>query len=204
MKAILSLILLSSVATANAYEIQMADEANYDLITTEGIKADLAFEAQPFGISQKNEELKVEHLEKQLALQKRTYEDKISYLQKELKKSQQLLVDKSIHQLRQEKMFAKNFAEESTYLKREIVAKNKTIMEFQRLVEKFKPGQDTRDLVVTNTELSTELRKAHDLIANMSIVNESKTEAIAKGVETSEKKTGRLPASAETTHEIKK
>lgn len=206
MKAILSLIMLSNLAVLNAREIQFAEETmpHDTTLLGEGIRADIAFDPQPFALSQKNDQLKVENLEKQLALQKRAYEDKIHYLQGELKKSQYLLVEKSVHQLKQEKMLTKNFAEETTFLKKELVVRNKKIMEFQRLVEKFKPGQDTRDLILTNSELSTELRKATDYIANIAIVDENKKEAIANAIKSGETKSSRLPASVETKNEVKK
>jgi hypothetical protein len=78
------------------------------------------------------------------------------------------------------------FAEESSYFKKELVAKTKTLMEYQRQLEKIKPSEDMKELIKVNTQMAVELRNSADslAIAQIQINNGAKTES-----------SGRKPAS---------
>ena len=134
-------------------------------------------------------DMKIMNLNKLLDQQQRLYEDKISYLEDELKKSKDRLIEKSINTDKMQAMSDKRFSEESTFLKRELVAKTKTLMEYQRQLEKIKPTEDMKNLIKINTELALEVRRSTDQLAIMQLKGD---EVVKPGQERS---SGRMPAS---------
>lgn len=120
-------------------------------------------------ITESEKDMKIANLNKLLDQQQRLYEEKISYLEDELKKSKERLVEKSINYDAKEELMEKKFAEESTFLKKELVAKTKTMMEYQRQLEKIKPSEEMKNLIQANAELAIQLRSTTDQIASMQI-----------------------------------
>jgi hypothetical protein len=110
-------------------------------------------------------DMKISYLNKLLEQQQKMYEDKIVYLEDELKKSKERLIDKSINQEKMQAYMQARFNEESSYFKRELVAKTKTLMEYQRQLEKIKPSEDMKELIKVNTQMALELRRSADQLA---------------------------------------
>jgi len=133
---------------------------------------------------------KIAYLNKLLEQQQKMYESKISYLEFELKKSKERLVEKSINNERTQDYLERKFAEEASNLKKELVAKTKTMLEYQRQLEKIKPDEEMKNLIKVNTELAIEVRKTTDQIALMQLKQEEE-----KGLQKSGTGGGRMPAS---------
>lgn len=139
-------------------------------------------------------DMKIQALNKLLDQQQHSYETKISYLEEELRKSKERLIEKSINHDKIQSMAEARFNEETTFLKREVIAKTKTMMEYQRQLEKFKPSENLKELIKINAELAVELRKSTDHLALIQL----KGNAIADrpdSVETKPAAQGRMPAS---------
>lgn len=117
----------------------------------------------------RDKDAKIVYLNKMLEQQQKLYEEKVSYLEYELKKSKERLVEKSINQEKTQDIMLTRFNEETAYLKRELVAKTKTMLEYQRQLEKIKPSEDMKNLIKVNTELALELRKSADQMAIMQL-----------------------------------
>lgn len=144
----------------------------------------------------KNEkDMKIQALNKLLDQQQHSYEAKISYLEDELKKAKDRLIEKSINHDKIQAMNEARFNEENNFLKREVVAKTKTMMEYQRQLEKIKPSEDLKELIKVNAELAVELRKSTDQMALIQL----KGNALADKptYETKAAGQGRMPASVE-------
>jgi len=133
---------------------------------------------------------KIQYLSKMLEQQQKMYESKISYLEFELKKSKDRLVEKSINNDRTQDYLEAKFAEEVSNLKKELVAKTKTNLEYQRQLEKIKPTEEMKNLIKVNTELAIEVRKSTDQIALMQLKHEEE-----KGINNFGTGGGRMPAS---------
>lgn len=118
-------------------------------------------------------EAKIAYLTKMLEQQQKLYEQKVSYLEYELKKSKERLVEKSLNNEKTQEYLENKFAEESAYLKRELVARTKTVMEYQRQLEKIKPSEDMKNLIKVNTELAIEVRKSTDQLALIQLKQEA-------------------------------
>ncbi len=142
-------------------------------------------------LTENEKDLKIVNLNKMIEQQQRMYEDKISYLEDELQKSKDRLVEKSINHDKAQDFLEKRFTEETGFLKKELVAKTKSMMEFQRQVEKIKPSEDMKNLIKVNTELALELRKSTDDAAFAKL----KGENFAKSIEKLPATGGRMPAS---------
>lgn len=138
--------------------------------------------------SECQKDAKIEYLTKMLDQQQKMYESKLSYLEFELKKSKERLVEKSINNERNVEFLESKFAEEAGNLKKELVAKTKTMLEYQRQLEKIKPSEEMKNLIKVNTELAIEVRKSTDQLALMHIKHEEEKGATSLGG-------GRMPAS---------
>lgn len=139
-------------------------------------------------------DMKIANLNKLLEQQQHSYDEKISYLQDELKKSKERLIEKSINTDKMQATVEKRFTEESAYLKKELVAKTKTLMEYQRQLEKVKPSDEMKNIIKVNTELAVELRKSNDQLA---LIQLKGYEGLAKQPDAPQVNKGRMPASVE-------
>lgn len=142
-------------------------------------------------VASNEKDMKIANLNKLLDQQQRLYEEKISYLQEELKKSKDRLVEKSINHEKMQAFQERQFNEESGFLKRELVAKTKTMMEYQRQLEKIKPSDEMKTLIKINTDLAVELRRSTDQVAFYQLKND----AIANKPLEVKKEGNRMPAS---------
>ena len=190
MKANLLLLALFSLTTTvsatQVLTVDSGDRINYTAYTNADGSANpfknSLITNQEVSLEQNDKDMKIGNLQKLLEQQQDMYDDKIAYLQDELKKSKERLIEKSINTEKLQANIEKRFNEESSYLKKELVAKTKTLMEYQRQLEKI------------NTELAIELRRSNDQLA---IVQLQAKEAVAvKEIPTQGSKT-RAPASVE-------
>lgn len=168
---LLALTVLTLAATAvSAKEMFFADPGKETFIKY--VNSDY----QPTKDSDKD--MKIVYLNKLLDQQQKMYDEKIVYLETELKKSKERLVEKSINQEKMQDYMEARFAEESSYFKKELVAKTKTLMEYQRQLEKIKPSEDMKELIKVNTLMAVELRSSADslAIAQIQINNGAKAE----------------------------
>lgn len=137
-------------------------------------------------------------LEDKLAQQKRFYENRIAYLQNELKKSQTKVIENAITYQKREQKLKNELKEETKIYNVELLAKNQQILEYKAMMDKVAPNKGLKNLITANTELTLQLRDAHEKMAGAKLldsVSKEKTEAIAtKTFETPSQK-GRLPAS---------
>ncbi len=138
-----------------------------------------------------NEQMKVSYLTKLLEHQQKSYEDKITFLETELRKTKDRLIEKSLAQEKIEDAMKERYGEEMMSLKKELAYKTKTMLEYQRQIEKLKPDEDMKKLIKLNTELAAELRKSEDQIAFIQL----KQVEMARGQEHKEATGGRVPAS---------
>lgn len=120
-------------------------------------------------ISENDKDMKIATLAKLLDQQQRLYDEKVNYLEYELQKAKERLVEKSINHDKMQAILDKRYLEESTFLKKELITKTKTLMEYQRQLEKIKPSEDMKNLIKVNTDLAVELRKSADQIALMQL-----------------------------------
>ncbi len=204
MKANLLLLTLFSL-TSTLYATQVlnvngGDRINYAAYT------DAEGSANPFKNSlitntnqevtpaQSDKDMKIANLQKLLEQQQVMYDDKIAYLQDELKKSKERLIEKSINTEKLQANIEKRANEETTYLKKELVAKTKTLMEYQRQLEKVKLPDEMKNMLKINTELAVELRRSNDQLA---IVQLQAKEAVAVKEAPSQESIKRAPASVE-------
>lgn len=204
MKAnLLVLTLLSLATTVSAKEALYVQDGHngYMAYATEdgspnpfknGIPANQAV-AAAMGESEKD--MKIANLNKLLEQQQHSYDEKISYLQDELKKSKERLIEKSINTDKIQANVEKRFAEQSLYLKKELVAKTKTLMEYQRQLEKIKLPEEMKNIIKVNTELAVELRKSNDALALFQL--NASNEAIANKAAPAQATGGRMPASVQ-------
>jgi hypothetical protein len=112
-----------------------------------------------------NLEVKNTYLSKTLLRQQIAYEGKITTLESELKKTKERLIEKSINHEAQLETLKKQYDNETLSLKRELASKTKTMLEFQRLVEKMNPSDELKKLIKLNTELASEVRSNEDRLA---------------------------------------
>lgn len=192
MKANLLILTLLTIATSVAAK---------DMLPTEDGGARVlayAYEKPDFkavaSITESEKDVKIATLNKLLDQQQRAYEDKVSYLEDELKKSKERLIEKSIITDKMAATIEKRFNEESAFLKRELVAKTKTLMEYQRQLEKIKPSEDLKNLIKINTELALENRRSTDQLA---LIQLRGNEGLAKQPDAKAVTGGRMPASVE-------
>lgn len=162
MKANLLALTLLSIATVSAHAGEkLFVEGGTNTFTSYAKTADAG------NFTESEKDMKIANLNKLLDQQQRLYEEKISYLEDELKKSKDRLVEKSINYDAKEDLMEKRYAEETAYLKKELVAKTKSMMEYQRQLEKVKPSDEVKKLMQANAELAVQLRSTTDQIANL-------------------------------------
>lgn len=137
-----------------------------------------------------NEEMKVTYLTKLLEHQQKAYEDKITFLETELRKTKDRLIEKSMNQEKIEEAMKEKYGAEVVALKKELAYTTKTMLEYQRQIEKNKPSEDIKKLIKINTDLAAELRKSEDQIAFIQLKQMEMARANGK----TEAK-GRVPAS---------
>ena len=181
------LTMLALTTTVSAKELFYTDSYKHNApVAVTAATAEPKFTGEVVADNEKD--MKIATLNKLLDQQQRLYEEKVSYLEFELKKSKERLVEKSINHDRMQAALDKRYMEESNFLKRELITKTKTLMEYQRQLEKVKPSEDMKNLIKVNTELALEVRRNSDqmALAQLRGVKEEKT---------SEAK--RMPASVE-------
>ncbi|MBC7538879.1 MAG: hypothetical protein H7281_08660 [Bacteriovorax sp.] len=116
-----------------------------------------------------SQDMKVTYLTKLLDQQQKSYDDKITFLETELRKTKDRLIEKSMNQEKIEEAMIVKYSAESVFLKRELAYKTKSLLEYQRQIEKMKPAEDLKNMIKLNTELASELRRTEDQIAIMQL-----------------------------------
>lgn len=137
-----------------------------------------------------NEQMKVTYLTNLLSHQQKSYEDKIAFLETELRKTKDRLIEKSLNQEKLEDTMKDKYGAEAMALRKELAYKTKTLLDYQRQLEKMKPADDMKNLIKLNTELAAELRKSEDQLAFIQLRNMELARAPQK-----ESTGGRVPAS---------
>lgn len=165
-----------------AYEVEFADQ---------GLFSSPNYEKIDEYIGQNEKDIKILNLTHLLERQEQTYQSKISYLERELKKSNERIVSLSINSERNNELAQKKYAEENNFLKKEIIAKTKSVMEFQRQLEKIQPGKDVQRQIIQETLLAVEMRRTADQLAINNLLDSKKPS------NTIEKTTKRMPASVD-------
>ena len=172
---LISLLFTSLPAVVSAREINPGEEDYYapmtDLITESNYSVDM----------------KVIYLTKLLDQQQKSYEVKMSFLENELRKTKDRLIEKSMNQEKIEEAMIEKYSAEAVFLKRELAYKTKSLLEYQRQIEKMKPSEDLKNMIKLNTELASELRKSEDHIAYIELKHVEATPGVHAG--------SRLPAS---------
>lgn len=108
------------------------------------------------------------YLTKTMAYQQRSYEQRIFFLENELQKTKQRLIEVSMNSEKTETFFRDQFDTQVAELKKEVAVKNRSILEYQRQLEKINPSEDFKNLVKLNTELASNLRKSENMLATYS------------------------------------
>ena len=172
---LISLLFTSMTAVVSAKEINPGEEDYYtptkDLISESNYSVDM----------------KVIYLTKLLDQQQKSYEVKMSFLENELRKTKDRLIEKSMNQEKIEEAMIEKYSAEAVFLKRELAYKTKSLLEYQRQIEKMKPNEDLKNMIKLNTELASELRKSEDQIAYIELKHVESTPGVHSG--------SRLPAS---------
>jgi len=150
---IVSAIFLSSFSTIMAKDLSPFED-NYIAKLNEDYKE-----------ANFNQEMKVNYLTKLLEHQRISYEEKIAYIETELHKTKERLIEKSMNQEKIEEALKEKYNSENIILKKELAYKTKSLLEYQRQIEKMKPSEDLKNIIKLNTELAAELRKSEDQIA---------------------------------------
>ena len=135
-----------------------------------------------------NNDMKVAYLTRLIEHQQKEYDNKVAYLETELRKTKDRLIEKSINQDKLEEAFEEKYGKEVVVLKRELAYKTKTMLEYQRQIEKMKPDEDLKKMIKLNTEMASELRRSEDQIAFMQLKK-------AEDMKGSHEGSTRLPAS---------
>jgi hypothetical protein len=185
MKVYYLTLLIFSLAfkTSLAFEVDQGESGLYTNVNYD--KLDTAIEKNV-------SDYKVTILNRQIEDQKNMYEHKIKYLETELKKSQERLISFSLNHEKAQSQLEKKLVEETSNLKRDIIAKTKSIMEYQRQLEKVKPSEDELNLIKVNTEIALALRKSTEQMALLKLRGPETMELLKEGHPESK---GRMPAS---------
>jgi hypothetical protein len=153
-----ALVLVTSIALSNFSLLMAKDLSPYE--DTYILNMNENYKKVAFG-----EEMKVNALTKILEHQQKSYEDKVTFLETELRKTKDRLIEKSINQEKIEEAMKAKYSAEAAMLKKELAYKIKSLLEYQRQIEKMKPSEDLQNMIKLNTQLSAELRKSEDQIA---------------------------------------
>lgn len=120
---------------------------------------------EEMNVAHYNQEMKVTYLTKLLETQQKSYDDKISFLETELRKTKDRLIEKSMNQDKLEEAMKEKYSAEAVGLKRELAYTTKSLLEYQRQIEKMKPTEDLKNMIKLNTQLASDLRRTEDQIA---------------------------------------
>ncbi len=183
MKTSLFLALTMMVAfEAKAYEVEFVEQGLYTTPDYEKIDG---------YIGQNEKDIKILNLTYLLERQEKMYHEKINYLERELKKSNDRIVQLSLNVDKNYELAQKKAAEETNYLKKDIVARTKTIMEYQRQLEKIQPGKDVQKQIIADTQLTVEMRRTADQLAINNLLEAKKLHP------SKEQEAKRIPASVD-------
>lgn len=177
MKTLVLMMIFS--LTAGARELIAFDDAYWGQVQ-EATKA-----------QQHHDELKAVYLTKTLETQKKMYEEKIAFLESELRKTRDRLLEKSLMQEKMAQAMEEKYSREARMYKQSLAHTTRTLMEYQRQMEKMKPSEDLKNVIRLNTQLASELRKSEDQIA---IIQLKGIEAMP-GIYNSKGSGARMPAS---------
>lgn len=190
--SLVTLLVLSNISLLQAREIQPLDEKMETPITNPFLQGRNIASAPPVVDMTVQVHTRIAQLERELEIQKVNYEKKIEYLQAELRKSQKNLVERSVNQMKKEKMIAEDHIQDKKEMTQKLAITNQKLQEYQNLLSAVKPNQDMKLLIESNTQLAAELRKATNQLAHPNLKKAGATEAIAiKDTNSS----GRFPAS---------
>lgn len=174
-------VLLITIMTSTMSSIIMAKEINPTEADYNTPMTDLISD------SHYSVDMKVMYLTRLLTQQQVTYEAKLAYLENELNKTKERLIQKSMNQEKVEERLIEKYSKETLVVKKELAYKTKSLLEYQRQIEKMKPNEDLKNMIKLNTELASELRKSEDQIAYMELKNAEIVPGVRSG--------SRLPAS---------
>lgn len=175
-----ALLVMTVIAASNFSTLMAKDLSPYEDTYIKNMNED--YKEASF-----NQEMKVSYLTKLLEHQQKSYEDKITYLETELRKTKDRLIEKSINQEKIEDAMKDKYAAEVMALKKELAYKTKSLLEYQRQVEKMKPSEDLKNVIKLNTEMASQLRRSEDQLAIFQLKQVEDMRGEHKG--------GRLPAS---------
>ncbi len=153
-----ALLVMTAIAASNFSTLMAKDLSPYEDTYIKNMNAD--YKEASF-----NQEMKLTYLTKLLEHQQKSYEDKITFLETELRKTKDRLIEKSINQEKIEDAMKDKYSVEVTALKKELAYKTKSLLEYQRQIEKMKPSEDLKNVIKLNTELASQLRKSEDQLA---------------------------------------
>lgn len=157
MKSTLFILSLLAVHSISAKEIRVFDDKFMKQVN-EDYKA----------VAVENENQLI-NLEKTIAYMQRNYEAKVNFLEVELTKTKDRLVEKSINEEKIQQSIRNDYEDQISSLRKELAMKNRSILELQRMVEKIKPNEDTKNLIKLNNELASELRKNEGQVAALQL-----------------------------------
>ena len=159
MKVILLITITLTINNSLMAKVIDWAEDGYESISTNVPVADTSF----------NQEMKVTYLTRLIDQQQKSYDEKITFLESELRKTKDRLIEKSMNQDKIEEAMIEKYSAEATFYKRELAYKTKSLLEYQRQIEKMKPADDLKNMIKLNTDLASELRRSEDQIAVMQL-----------------------------------
>lgn len=112
-----------------------------------------------------NQEMKLSYVTKLMERQQKSYDEKITFLEAELRKTKDQLLEKSLNQEKLESTLKTKYGMETLALKKELAYKVKSILDYQRQIEKMNPSEDLKNVIKMNTDMASELRKSEDRLA---------------------------------------
>lgn len=182
MKKLITLSVMMMTSKVFGYDVSMFNDTFINQY-----KETIAKEAE-------SNQVEVDKLSRLVAYQQRAYEEKINYLEIELNKTKNRLIEKSLNEEKIQTGLKDQYENEIAFLKKELAAKTRTAMEYQRQIEKMNPPEDLKKVIQLNNELAADLRKAEGHLAAMELENKQFKGTLAqKNDETV--KSGRKPAS---------
>jgi hypothetical protein len=139
-------------------------------------------------------EAQVENLTNVVSHLQKSYDEKIISLENELTKTKERLVEKSLNEEKIQEALKEKYESEILSVKKELALKTRTLLEYQRQIEKMNPSEDTKNLIKLNAELAAELRKTEGQLAALQL--EVKKE-LPTNIANRQTKGTRMPASVE-------
>lgn len=153
MKTFIATLLALTSIPLMAKDLSAFDDTYYKKVSEDNTATDYS------------QDMKVTYLTKLLEQQQKSYDNKISFLETELRKTKDRLIEKSMNQEKYEEEVKDKYSVEAVALKRELAYTTKSLLEYQRQIEKMKPAEDLKNMIKLNTELASELRRSEDQIA---------------------------------------